>query len=143
MLYQLHAKVFNVDFVALIATCHADLLSPQPEHLNKNLSEQYWRLKAQTAKHQLRGISANFTYPWPMIEVGFDKYQALNLFNTWKSQSWSAFIEDRHLISSPLERKSHPSGPNLYESLTPIRRVGLHALLMVKVQPDEMSFSCN
>ena len=143
MLYQLHANVFKVDFVALVATCHADLLSRAPEPLDKHLSIYYWKLEAQIAEHRERGLSANYTYPWPLIAIGFNHYQALNLFNTWTLLAWNAFAEERCLINSPLERKSLPSGRNLYENLKPIRRLGLHALLMVKIQPEEKVFSNN
>ncbi|MFX1707187.1 hypothetical protein PV783_24680 [Chitinophaga sp. CC14] len=137
MLYQLKATIDHVEFVALVCTRHADLYDLPDEPADKNLLMYYQQLKEQIARHRKKGLAAEYTYPWPLLSIGFDHFKADSLFSKWKRQKWMAFSEDScSLIGSPLERKTVPPGQNLYKGLHFVRRIGIHPLLMIKLQPS-------
>ncbi|MGN7706812.1 hypothetical protein [Chryseobacterium sp. 22543] len=144
MLYQLHTTIDGTEFIALLSTELTDLKEQLPEILDQRLTMYYGRLAAQIGAHSLHGLAAEINYPWPSLSIGFEKFEALNLFSKWQNQSWMAMSEDdKTLINSPRDRKSGYAGRNIFLGLELVRRYQTYPLLMVKIQPENSVWESN
>lgn len=139
MLFQLRATADEVRFAALVCTCPSDLRNLSELPTDSYLSKHYPSLKQQVAEHLEKGLVADFTYPWPLVNAGFARFEASRVFYSWQEQGWMAYSEDgTSLLDSPLQRKTLAPGHRLFKGLYLIRRIKVHPLLMVRI-PDGMS----